>query len=100
MSDIPFDVDRAARLDLEWWIIHRERERHEPGDLPRALAELQGELYQMPAERFAEHANLRAEAMTIRDTQADAGGVTEADWAKIDQLLHASWRSLFEEVNR
>src|SRR6185295_20170614 len=25
MSDIPFDVDRAARLELEWWIIHRER---------------------------------------------------------------------------
>src|SRR5437899_2971366 len=25
MSDLPFDVNRAARLELEWWIIHRER---------------------------------------------------------------------------
>jgi hypothetical protein len=53
----------------------------------------------MPAERFTEHARLRAEAMTIRDTKAEAGGVTEADWARIDELLHASWQSLFNVVN-
>ncbi|MEK6320538.1 MAG: hypothetical protein AABN33_02520 [Acidobacteriota bacterium] len=99
VSDIQFDVDRTARLELEWWIIHRERARHPSGDLARALAELQSELYQMPAERFAEHARLRADAMTIRDTKADAGGVTEADWAKLDELLHASWQSLFNAVN-
>jgi hypothetical protein len=94
MSDIPFDPDRAARLELEWWIIHRERERHPPGDLDRALAELQAEIYKIPVERLLEHGRLRAEAMTIRDTKAAAGGVTEADRAKIDELLHASWRSL------
>ena len=99
VSDIPFDVDRAARLELEWWIVHRERDKHAPGDLAQALAELQSELYQMPAERFIEHARLRAEAMTIRDMKADSGGVTEADWARIDELLHASWQSLFNAVN-
>src|SRR5882762_3788060 len=41
LSDIPFDVDRAARLELEWWIVHRERDQHAPGDLAKALAELQ-----------------------------------------------------------
>src|SRR5205085_5074412 len=100
VGDIPFDVERAARLELEWWIIHREREQHAPGDLARALAELPAEIYQMPAERFAEHGRLRAEAMTIRDDKAAAGGVTEADWGKIDELLHASWRSLYEAVNQ
>jgi hypothetical protein len=99
LSDIPFNVDRAARLELEWWIVHRERDKHAPGDLARALAELQSELYQMPAERFTEHSRLRAEAMTIRDTKADSGGVTEADWARIDALLHQSWQSLFNVVN-
>ncbi|HJZ67973.1 MAG TPA: hypothetical protein VKF81_07625 [Blastocatellia bacterium] len=99
VSDIPFDVERAARLEVEWWIIHRERASHAPGDLARALAELSSELYQMPAERFAEHARLRAEAMTIRDTKADAGGVTEQDWAEIDELLHRSWKSLKDAVN-
>jgi hypothetical protein len=99
VSDIPFDIDRAARLELEWWIIHRERDKHAPGDLERALAGLSAELYQMPAQRFTEYARLRAAAMTIRDTKADQGGVTEADWARIDDLLHASWRSLFAAVN-
>src|SRR5713101_6860844 len=26
VSDTSFDVNRAARLELEWWIIHRERQ--------------------------------------------------------------------------
>ena len=100
VGDISFDVDRAARLELEWWIIHRDRQQHAPGDLARSLAELPAEIYQMPAERFMEHGRLRAEAMTIRDDKAASGGVTEADWTKIDELLHASWRSLFEVVNQ
>jgi hypothetical protein len=37
---------------------------------------------------------LRAEAMTIRDDKAEAGGATEADWVKIDGLSRQSWRSL------
>lgn len=99
VSDVPFDADRAARLELEWWIIHRERRNHAPGDLDRALADLPAELYGVPAERLMEHARLRAEAMTIRDTKADEGGVTETDWAKIDELLHQSWQSLYKRVN-
>src|SRR5205085_9298852 len=76
VGDVPFDVERAANLELEWWIIHRERQRHAAGDLARSLAELPAEIYQMPVDRFMEHGRLRAEAMTIRDDKADAGGVT------------------------
>jgi len=99
VSAEPFEVEQAAKLELEWWIIHRERQRHPPGDLERALAELPAAIYHLPAERFAEHARLRAEAMTIRDDRAEAGGVSEADWQRIDELLHASWRSLWQAVN-
>jgi hypothetical protein len=98
MSDIPFDVDRAARLELEWWIVHRQRDQHSPGDLEKALAELQAEIYHVPVDRVLEHGRLRAEAMTIRDTRADQGGVTEADWARINELLKDSWRSLAKAV--
>src|SRR5438132_9531754 len=98
MSDIPFDVDRAARLELEWWIVHRERARHKPGDLEKALAELQAEIYRVPVDRVMEHARLRAEAMTIRDTKAEAEGVKEEDWAKINELLRQSWRLLARAV--
>jgi hypothetical protein len=99
VSDTDFDTARAARLELEWWIVHRERRAHAPGDLDRALADLQAELYRIPSERLAEHARLRAEAMAIRDTKAEQGGVTEEDWHRIDELLHGSWRSLHAVVN-
>ncbi len=99
VSDTDFGVERAARLELEWWIVHRERRRHAPGDLDRALANLQAEIFRLPAERFTEHARLRAEAMEIRDTKADRGDVTEEDWRRIDELLHRSWRSLHAAVN-
>ncbi|HEV3471486.1 MAG TPA: hypothetical protein VG148_19320 [Pyrinomonadaceae bacterium] len=99
VSDTDFDVRRAAQLELEWWIVHRERKRHAPGDLERALADLAAEIYRVPAERLAEHARLRAAAMEIRDTKAEQGGVTEDDWRRIDELLRDSWRSLHQAVN-
>jgi hypothetical protein len=98
VSDTPFDVNRAARLELEWWIVHREREHHPEGDLARALAELQAEIYQVPVDKLLEHGRLRAEAMTIRDNKAETGGVTEKDWSQIDELLHASWHSLSQAI--
>ncbi len=98
-ADIDFNVERAARLELEWWIVHRQRARHEPGDLARALAELPAEVYRMPVDRFTEHAQLRAEAMTLRDKEAGAGGLSQEDWRKIEELLRASWQSLWNAVN-
>jgi hypothetical protein len=100
VSDAPFDVNRAAKLELEWWVIHRERRRHAREDLDRSLAELPAAIYNLPAEKFAEHARLRAEAMLIRDERAEAGVVSEADWARIDELLGASWQSLHRAVNQ
>lgn len=99
VSDTDFDPERAAKLELEWWIVHRERRAHAPGDLERSLADLEAELYGVPAERLSEHARLRAEAMEIRDTKAEQGGVNEEDWERIDELLHRSWRSLHAAVN-
>jgi len=60
MSEKPFDVARVAQLELEWWIVHRQRAQHQGGDLAMALAELQAAIYQLPVESFSEHARLRA----------------------------------------
>ena len=99
MSDIPFDVNRVARLELQWWIIHRERSKRKPDELPAALAELQAAIYGISVERLMEHGSLRAQAMAIRDTKADTGQtMTEEDWAKISDLLRHSWRSLADAV--
>ena len=102
-SNIAFDPNRAAKLELEWWIIHRERRKHgeqAPEDLARALAELQSEVYRIPAERAAKHAELRAEAMLLRDDKEEKGTVSEEDWNRIEQLLRASWQSLSDEVRK
>jgi hypothetical protein len=98
-SEVPFDAVRAARLELDWWIVHREAADHPPGDLDAALAALAAELYQVPAGRLAVHASRRAEAMAVRDRRAtEPGGVREADWEEIAELLRQSWRSLAAEV--
>lgn len=99
VSDIAFDVDQVAKLELEWWIIHRERNKYSRADLDRSLAELPAAIYQLPVEKFTEHARLRAEAMLIRDQRAEQGGVTETDWQKIGELLQSSWQSLHQAVN-
>jgi len=98
VSAEPFDVRRAARLELDWWIIHRERAWHPREDLDTTLAALQAELYALPQERLAEHARLRAEAMLLRDRGAETGGPTAEQWAEIHRLLRLSWRSLWEAV--
>jgi len=41
-----------------------------------------------------EHGQLRAQAMLLRDAREEAGGVTDADWATIESLLHRSYLSL------
>jgi hypothetical protein len=100
IGDVNFDSSRAAKLELEWWIIHRERKKYGHEALNRALAELPAEIYQIPAARLMEHARLRAEAMLIRDDKAEAGGVSEEDWKRIDELLRASWQALSRTVNQ
>jgi hypothetical protein len=99
-SHVNFDPQRAAQLELEWWIVHRQRAEHQPGDLAAALAAAAAEIYQTDAARLSDYARLRAEAMLIRDNRAAAGGVTEADWTRIDALLHDSWRALHRAVNQ
>lgn len=99
-SDVPFPVEKTARLDLEWWIIHRQRAQHPAGDLERSLARLQAEIYQRPENLFEQHAKARAEAMLLRDTRSESGGVSEKDWNRIGKLLDTSWVSLQRAVSR
>lgn len=99
-SETPFDVKDVAALELEWWIVHRERAQHQPRDLPDSLAALQAAIYQQPASLFADHAEARAQAMLLRDAGAQAGTLSEADWRNIGVLLDRSWMSLRTAVSR
>jgi len=97
-GDIPFSVERTARLELEWWIVHRERATRAPGDLENSLADLQAAIYQRPASQFRDHAHARAQAMLLRDDAQANGGVSGQDWKTIGSLLDSSWVSLQEAV--
>ena len=89
----PFDSQKAAKLELEWWILHRERSPQ----LAMALADLQAVIYGVPASRLSDHAELRAEAMVLRDNKGEA--ITETDWRQIGAMLDRSWAALYEAVN-
>lgn len=93
-----FDAHQVAAMELDWWIIHRERAQHRPDDLYHSLARLQAEIYRLPEDRFAEHARARGEAMLLRDARGEKGSPSEADWQRIRTLLDDSWISLRSAV--
>lgn len=91
---VDFDVRRAAALELEWWIVHRDWTRHPPGALGHACAEATAFVYRIPVDSILAHGQLRAQAMILRDARADTGKVTEADWTNIEALLQRSYQTL------
>lgn len=97
LAEKPFTVQTVARQELEWWIIRREKDRFQPQDWERILAEEAGELYHLPADRFREHAQLRVRAMMYRDQRNQE--ISEADWQYIQDLLNHSWQALHKAVN-
>ena len=93
-GDINFNIKNAAKLELEWWIVHRQRERYGKAALDTACANAAAAIYLVSPDSTLEHGRLRADAMVIRDVRAAAGGVREEEWAQIDQLLQGCYRSL------
>lgn len=92
-----FDVPNVAYLELNWWVIHRQRDRYSYDDLARALNETAGALYSQPASRFVRYGRLRADAMRRCD---EAGRqATEADWQRIEAELTAAWGELYAVVH-
>lgn len=87
-SSTDFEPEPVARLELEWWILHRQRDPR----LETALADLQAAIYHEPASVFMKHAHARAEAMVLRDEKTER--LTSSDWNHIEQLLEVSWNSL------
>ncbi|MBI4481881.1 MAG: hypothetical protein HY652_03215 [Acidobacteria bacterium] len=89
------DPVRVARLELEWWIAHRERARLGEAALVQAIAASAAALYEVPAENLRDYARARAAAMLQRDRLAEThGAVTEAEWQEIGSKLLASYQGL------
>jgi hypothetical protein len=93
-----FDVERTSALELQWWIVHRQRARYPPGALAAACAAEAAALYGVPVESTAQYGQLRAQAMLFRDAREQAGRVTENDWIAIESLLRRGYVSLGHSV--
>src|SRR5512141_356668 len=69
-----FDVARAARLELNWWSVHRKLfGSSENRELVDALAGLYAEAYGIPIDALQEAARLRAAGMLYSDLWVNAG---------------------------
>lgn len=91
-----FTIPDVAREELNWWIIHRQRDHYSYADLANALDTTAAVLYRQPAASFTRYGQLRAEAMRLCD---EAGrGATEADWRRIEQVLNQAWGELHRVV--
>lgn len=91
ISASSFNIDSAATTELEWWIIRRDREKHPPAEWESWLATTASVMYHLPAESFSEYANLRVQAMLLRDEKGNS--ITEGDWQQINEILLKAWQS-------
>jgi hypothetical protein len=90
-----FDVARVARLELAWWIVHRQRNQYSYQALANALAQTAAALYNQSPEPFTTYAQLRTRAMQVCDrANGKPGGPTPADWQRIEQGLDQAWGNL------
>ncbi len=95
-----FDVQQVAALELEWWIVHRQRDRYSYADLATALANTSAALYNQPVTLFNSYAQRRADAMRLCDDAGrQPGGATEANWRPIEQELALAWGDLYKTVH-
>lgn len=92
LSNSPLEVNRAAKQELEWWIIRRYREEHPPEEWTKLQAQVAAEIYGVAPAQCETYGALRTEAMLYRDKLGEEIG--EEDWEKIEKMLLEAWEVL------
>jgi hypothetical protein len=95
-----YDVDKAAKLEVNWWAVHRNREQYpDHSALARALADTYAEVYQLPADKMLPAGEARAAAMDLSDQWIREGKDPNSPLLEqIATLLVQSYRSLSDAV--
>jgi len=93
------NTQELAKLELEWWIVHRERKTYGEQALINAIAETSAKFYGVETNKLNSYAEARAKAMLYRDKQQESGKVTEEDWKTIENDLTQAYTSLVTEIN-
>ena len=95
-----YDSAKAAKLEVNWWAVHRNREQYpDHSALAQALADTYAEVYQLPAERLLPAGEARAAAMDLSDQWIREGKDPASPLLEqIATLLVQSYRSLSDAV--
>lgn len=95
-----YDSARAAKLEVNWWAVHRNRDQYpDHSALAQALADTYAEVYQLPAEKLLPAGEARAAAMDLSDQWNREG--KDANSPLLEQiatLLVQSYQSLSDAV--
>jgi hypothetical protein len=94
----PFDFQKAAELELEWWDIHRYPKKYKK-TLEESLAEGMAAIYNIKPADLHEYASYRAEAMHLPGHEGDKQE-DPVNWNKIDKLLVKSWRYAHQAIQK
>jgi hypothetical protein len=97
ISNEKFDAEKAAKLELEWWVVRRYRDAHPPAEWERYLSLGSETMYHIAAEKFSAYSHLRVEAMLLRDHKGDK--INEDDWQKVNTLLQQAWKSFSDSLH-
>jgi len=96
-----FDVERASRLEINWWRIHRELFGNaENRELADALKLLYEEVYGAESEKFEEAAHQRAMGMLYSDLWVSEGKPTDSPLLiQEEEALYQGYKALKEAIN-
>lgn len=97
-----FDVDRAAQLEVNWWIAHRKLFGNEANDeLVDALKGLYAEAYRVEPAKVHEAASLRAKGMLYSDLWVNGGKLAGSPLlAQEEDALFRSYTTLKEAIQQ
>jgi hypothetical protein len=96
-----FDTTLAAKLDVNWWVVHRRLFGNaENGELVNAVACLYEEVYGAESDKFKEAAYQRAMGMLYSDRWVNEGKPTESPLlAQEEEALYLGYKALKEAIN-
>lgn len=96
-----FDVERAVKLEVNWWSIHRKLfGNYENGELVDALTCLYQEIYGAEAAKFKEAAYYRALGMLYSDLWVNKGKPADSHLlVREEEALYEGYKALKEAIN-
>lgn len=95
-----FDPQQAAKLELRYWAVHRERSgKTDKTEFIQVMTDLHSEIFGIPPEQARESGELRVLANNTVDLITSRASTNpEADWIKLEGYLRQCYRSIARAI--